>query len=65
MVDEEPLSLFYRTNGSNARPMAPTCAESSDMSLCEQELEWLMKSAGFSEVTVQTIQRCAIIKCKK
>ena len=28
--NEEPLSLIYQANGSNAKPMAPTCAESSE-----------------------------------
>ena len=27
----------YRTTGSNAKPMAPTCAESSDGAVCVRE----------------------------
>lgn len=30
-----------------------------------KELEWLMKSAGFSEVDVQALSRCGLIRCKK
>eukprot|EP00281_Chroomonas_sp_CCMP1168_P000678 CAMPEP_0206268702 /NCGR_PEP_ID=MMETSP0047_2-20121206/31863_1 /ASSEMBLY_ACC=CAM_ASM_000192 /TAXON_ID=195065 /ORGANISM="Chroomonas mesostigmatica_cf, Strain CCMP1168" /LENGTH=365 /DNA_ID=CAMNT_0053697069 /DNA_START=74 /DNA_END=1171 /DNA_ORIENTATION=- len=30
-----------------------------------KELEWLMKSAGFSDVEVEARDRCALIRCKK
>jgi hypothetical protein len=33
--------LIYRTNGSTVKPMAPTCAESSDPAPCRLALQRL------------------------
>jgi len=40
--DTFPPGLIYQANGSNAKPMAPTCAESSDMRALVGWVGWVL-----------------------
>jgi len=64
-VDDRVVNLGQNLPGSTEEAVRRLLMGRSYRYYKRQELEWLMKSAGFSEVTVDTIQRCAIIKCKK